>query len=123
MADSEATTMELNVWESEDDENDDGRRTPTQLSPQPSRESSPLIDTALTPNALAKLLNPQTPDERSEARTLAAHLGSDGIMTRSRYRNAITEEKTRFLTSTRHRPEHLRKSEKLSRREEAELVQ
>lgn len=123
IADSEATTMDLNAWESDDDANDDGRRTPTQRSPQPSRESSPVLDTALTSNALAKLLNPQTPEERSEARTLAAHLASDSIMTRSRYRNAVTQEKSRFLTSTRQRPEHLRKAAKLSPQEEAELLQ
>lgn len=123
MADSEATTVDLNTWESDDDENDDGRRTPTQRSPQPSRESSPLLDTALTSKALAGLLNPQTPEERLEARTLAAHLASDGIMTRSRYRNAVAQEKSRFLTSTRQRPEHLRKAGKLSPQEEAELLQ
>ena len=123
MADSEATTMDINAWESGNDENDDGRRTPTQRSPQLSRESSPLLDTALTSTALAKLLNPQSPEERAEAHTLAAHLASDGIMTRSRYRDAISQEKSRFLTSTRQRPQHLRKSEKLTPQEEAELLQ
>ena len=59
---SVATTIRdsENDWES-DGENDDGRRTPTQRSPQFTRESSPVFDTPLNPADLAQLLYPKTP--------------------------------------------------------------
>ena len=89
-------------WES--DENDDGRRTPTQRSPQFSRESTPFHDTTLSAADLAQLLHPKTPEQRAEAQTLAAHLASDSIVTRSRYRDLTQRERAKVLVSTRQRP-------------------
>jgi hypothetical protein len=63
-------------WES-DEANDDGQRTPTQRSPQPSRESTPFLDTPLNPTDLAQLLHPRTPEQRAEAQALSLHLRSD----------------------------------------------
>ncbi|KAF5617301.1 integral membrane protein [Fusarium sp. NRRL 25303] len=86
------------VWESED-ENDDGQRTPTQRSPQISRESTPFHDTPMQISDLARLLHPTSPEEREEALTLSAHLQSDGIMTRAKYRRMEQLQRTRVLAS------------------------
>lgn len=86
--------MELG-WESDND----GQRTPTQRSPQPSRESTPFVDSPMQMSDLARLLHPTNPEEREEARTLSAHLQSDGIMTRSRFRRMEQLQRTRILTT------------------------
>lgn len=98
-------------WES-DSSNNDGSRTPTQRSPQYTRESTPLVDNPLSRTALATLLNPKTPEQRAEAQTLAAHLASDQIITRSRYRTltALDRSKVLLTSSTISRPAHLSKS-------------
>ncbi|KAI1070555.1 hypothetical protein LB507_007038 [Fusarium sp. FIESC RH6] len=85
-------------WES-DDENDDGQRTPTQRSPQITRESTPFQDTPMQISDLARLLHPTNPEEREEALTLAAHLQSDGIMTRAKYKRMEQLQRTRVLTA------------------------
>ncbi|EPE34958.1 hypothetical protein GLAREA_10653 [Glarea lozoyensis ATCC 20868] len=90
-------------WESEQD----GQRTPTQGSPQFSREGTPFTDTPLNSADLARLLSPQTPEQRAEAQTLAAHLSSNNIVTRSRYRAIVQRERAKVLTSTLHRPANL----------------
>lgn len=112
-------------WES-DDALTDGQRTPTQRSPQPSRESSPFIDTPLSSTDLAQLLHPRTPEERAEAQALAHHLTSDKIITRSRYRDMIQRERARVLTSTLQRPPNFISSDpsgKLSPEEEAQILE
>ncbi|CAJ0550511.1 Ff.00g104410.m01.CDS01 [Fusarium sp. VM40] len=86
------------AWES-DDENDDGQRTPTQRSPQMTRESTPFHDTPMQISDLARLLHPTNPQEREEAITLSAHLQSDGIMTRAKYRRMEQLQRTRVLTT------------------------
>jgi hypothetical protein len=119
------TTGDEQEWES-DGENDDGRRTPTQSSPQFSRESTPFLDTPLNADDLARLLHPKTPEQRVEAQTLAAHLSSDKIMTRSRYQSLLQHERAKVLTSSRHRPEHFAPSSpsgKLTTEEEAEILE
>lgn len=112
-------------WES-DSENDDGRRTPTQQSPQFSREGTPFVDTPLNPSELAKLLNPKTPEQRSEAHALAAHFANDQIMTRSRYKEHAQRERSRVLTSSLHRPANFTPSNplgKLTLDEEAHILE
>lgn len=111
-----------NEWESESDEND-GRRTPTQRSHFESRESTPCNDTSLSHLDLAKLLDPRTPERHAEAQALVAHLRSDTIMTRSRYRDMRLREKAKVLLSNRNRPEHLRRTGKLTSHEEAQLLE
>jgi hypothetical protein len=111
-------------WESQsDDDNNDGRRTPTQNAPYGSREATPIVDTPLSSADLAQLLHPKTPEQREQATTLAAHLASDTIMTRSRYRDLTQREKSKVLTSTRQRPQGLRKSSKLTIEEESQLLE
>ena len=104
-------------WISEDE----GQRTPTQVSPRPSwsfskvetrqlsRESTPdPVDNLLDPATLARLLDPKDKETREEARILASHLapashGSPSIMTRSRYRKELENERSRVLLAGRMR--------------------
>lgn len=118
-----STTEDELEWESDDN---DGRRTPTQNSPQYSRESTPFLDTPLEPADLAQLLHPKTPEQRAEAQALSAHLASDSIVTRSRYRNLLQRERAKVLTSTRERPENFTSSSstgKLTLEEEAQILE
>jgi hypothetical protein len=122
---SYATTVDENGWESESD-NDDGRRTPTQLSPQFSREGTPMLDTPLNSSDLAQLLHPKTPEQRSEAHALAAHFAHDQIVTRSRYRDITQRERSKVLTSTLDRPANFTASSasgKLTQEEEAQILE
>ena len=87
----------------------DGRRTPTQHSPFPSRETTPapFSDTPLDSATLARLLNPRDRTSREEATILASHLASaesessNRIMTRSRFRYQQEIERARVLLSRR----------------------
>lgn len=114
-------------WES-DGGLEDGQRTPTQSSPYPNnhnplqqswafdsaiariRESTPssssqVADLPLAASDLARLLNPQSPEDRDEAITLAAHLSfEEGIMTRSRFRQHQARQRVKvLLSSAQHR--------------------
>ncbi|KAF9869218.1 hypothetical protein CkaCkLH20_13308 [Colletotrichum karsti] len=80
-------------WESEEE----GQRTPTQSKSWVSREATPTPDDSLQLSDLARLLHPSNPEEREEAHTLAAHLSSDGIMTRSQFRRSQQLQRTRIL--------------------------
>jgi hypothetical protein len=84
-------------WESEDE----GQRTPTQISPRVSRESSPVLDNPLQMTDLARLLHPMSPEERDEAQALAAHLSSQRILTRSQYRQLQQLQRTMVLSPGR----------------------
>jgi hypothetical protein len=120
-----STTGDEQEWESSS-ENDDGRRTPTQSSPQFSREGTPFLDTPLDMAGLVELLHPKTPEQRAEAQTLAIHLANDNIVTRSRYRNLLQHERAKVLTSSRHRPENFTSSSssgKLTQEEEAQILE
>jgi hypothetical protein len=113
------------VWES-DGADDYCRTTPTQRSPQFSRESSPFFDTPLNPAQLAQLLHPKTPEQRAEAQVLAIHLASEDILTRSRYRDLYQRERARVLTSTRQRPTNFVPSSasgKLTPEEETQILE
>ena len=103
------------AWESEDE----GQRTPTQLTMGPtwsfsqvetrhiSRDSTPeTVDNPLDPATLARLLDPKDKETREEARILASHLapptfGSASIMTRSRYRKELENQRSRVLLAGR----------------------
>jgi hypothetical protein len=110
------TASELD-WESDDaaaDALDDGQRTPTQHNPgtvsfasavasaRASRESTPVFDTPIAASDLARLLHPQSPEDRDEALSLAAHLSSEGIMTRSRFRQQQQRQRARVLLTHHH---------------------
>lgn len=106
-------------WEDVDDDND-GQRTPTQRSPFASRESSPNpIDMPMEPADLAALLHPRSAEDREQARTLAAHLASDRIMTRASYRRYDQAQRTHVLFSSRGG----RTAPKMSADEEAQLLE
>ncbi|ETS05137.1 hypothetical protein M419DRAFT_95114 [Trichoderma reesei RUT C-30] len=98
-------TMTTNGGDTEDEggggyssEEGSGQRTPTQRSPQPSRESTPFLDSPLAMSDLARLLHPTSLEERQDAERLAAHLQSDRILTRSGFRRMEQLQRTRILT-------------------------
>ena len=99
---------EEQVWESDTD----GRRTPTQTSPYPTRDntSALITDLPLDATSLARLLDPPDREARSEARILAAHLnasnqdssaGSNRILTRSAFRRQVELDRARVLLAGR----------------------
>ncbi|KAI1414798.1 hypothetical protein F5Y13DRAFT_158327 [Hypoxylon sp. FL1857] len=103
-------------WVDEDEE-DDGQRTPTQSRQFPfSRETTP-FDQPLAMDDLARLLRPTSPEERREAHALAAHLTSDRIVTRSQYALMQQNQRGRLLL-----PQQPNRG-KLSDEEEAELLE
>ena len=122
-------------WVSDPEDNDlddleDGQRTPTQNVPRSfasaltsthsSRESTPFVDSPMAASDLARLLHPRSPEDREQARTLAAHLSSDKIITRSRFHQQQQQQRTELLFTA-----HGRRGppEKLSPDEEAEVLE
>ncbi|KAI1852465.1 hypothetical protein JX265_011099 [Neoarthrinium moseri] len=105
-----STDQDQDLWEDDDAALDSGQRTPTQRSPFASRETTP-FDTPMAMGDLARLLNPSSPEDRQEAHTLAAHLSSDRIMTRSQYAQHLKPK----------HPHHNR-PQRMSPDEEAELL-
>ncbi|KAJ5097978.1 hypothetical protein N7532_004979 [Penicillium argentinense] len=112
VADDDDTTsmVSMSTHTSEDDWQDEeeyGRRTPTQTDPYPSfsRESTPFQDPVLDMGQLARLLDPRDRESREEARILAAHLTPGGdsarIMTRSQYRQQVERQRSHVLFSSR----------------------
>ena len=130
-------------WESDPEEQpQDGQRTPTRENPNPfsagsrnpfasssavaSRESTPFADPPMDVADLARLLHPNSPEDREEARALAAHLRSDRIMTRSRFRQHEQHQRTQLLLTGGHRgfglgPEAMSSDEEARRLEQVLL--
>ncbi|OLN97547.1 Protein ASI1 [Colletotrichum chlorophyti] len=106
-------------WESEDD----GQRTPTQSRSWASREVTPAIEESLQLSDLARLLHPSNSEEREEAHTLAAHLNSDRIMTRSRYRRSQQLQRIRILQPIGHANRNISCPEKMTPDEEAHRLE
>ncbi|OAQ99684.1 hypothetical protein LLEC1_04117 [Akanthomyces lecanii] len=100
-ADENDDENDRNPWEPADNETDEGQRTPTQRSPRAVRENTPVADSPMGMTDLARLLRPTSREEREEATTLAAHLVSDGVMTRGRFRRLEQLRRTSILTSPR----------------------
>ena len=123
---SASTHQSEGGWEPTSD-NESGRQTPTQQQYYHSnRDSSPVMDHAIDPSHLARLLVPRDTTERQEARMLAHHLTSDRIVTRSSYRRSQELERARILTSTHYRPETFRSTlpdGKLTLQEEEDLLE
>lgn len=115
-AESEASTSDDNEEKWEDD---DGQRTPTQRSPYASRESTPVFDNPIQPSDLAALLHPRSSEERNQARALAAHLGSDRILTRSAYRRLEQSQRSRVIFPG----QHAHTIKKMTAEEEAEVLE
>jgi len=83
------------------DEEDSGRRTPTQQDPFGSRDSTPVPDGELDLGVLSRLLNPQSSADREEARLLSYSLQSDRPMTRHQYRRNMERSRAEILTGLR----------------------
>lgn len=111
---------EQSQWVDEEDDEEDGQRTPTQAYRQSSvsRETTP-FDQPLAMDDLARLLHPTSADERREAHALAAHLSSDRIVTRSRYERMQQNQRGRLFLSPGRQPGSARPSAE----EEAELLE
>ncbi|KAK3306947.1 uncharacterized protein B0T15DRAFT_528667 [Chaetomium strumarium] len=134
------TASELD-WESDhasDSYLDDGQRTPTQRDPGPvsfasavasaraSRESTPLLDTPIAAADLARLLHPKSPEDQEEARALAAHLTSEGIMTRSRFKQQLQRQRAQVLLTNNQAFVHSQRlagPEKMTPEEEARVLE
>ncbi|KAF5127944.1 hypothetical protein E5D57_008878 [Metarhizium anisopliae] len=82
-----------NGWGSEEDNTE----APSGLSLTRSWETTPPADTILDTNNLARLLNPETAEEREEAHILSAHLQYDTVMTRSSFRRQDHLRRSRVL--------------------------
>ena len=95
-----STTSDANDWPDTDDE---GQRTPTQTSYRYSREATPLQDNALDLARLSHLLDPQSKEDREEARMLGRHLQSSSVLTRSQYRKLLQTNDANLLASPRYR--------------------
>ncbi|KAF3767490.1 hypothetical protein M406DRAFT_216032, partial [Cryphonectria parasitica EP155] len=98
---------------------DDGQRTPTQRSPFSSREASPVVDTPVQAADLAALLHPRSVEERGQARALAAHLGSDRVMTRAGFRRYEQAQRSQVLFPSR----YVRGSAKMTPEEEVQVLE
>ena len=113
------------IWSSDSgwETDSSGRRTPTQENPIPNGSNTYNLNTTLDTAHLAKLLNPRTLEERTEARMLSARLRSQGPVTRARASRLCTAP---VLTSTNYRPANFRPSNqsgKLTPSEEAEVLE
>ncbi|KAK4204950.1 hypothetical protein QBC40DRAFT_272050 [Triangularia verruculosa] len=124
---TETSTESEFGWETdrENDWLDDGQRTPTQRNPgtdldssrltsalqraRTSRESSPVLDTPIATADLARLLHPQSAEDREEAQRLAAHLSANTIMTRSRFKQQLQRQRAQLLLSNPNRSPALEK--------------
>ncbi|KAK5165158.1 uncharacterized protein LTR77_009256 [Saxophila tyrrhenica] len=85
------------------DMSDSGRRTPTQLDPHGDRSYEPTSEPEGLSH-LARLLNPQSPDDREEARLLSHTLQSNRPMTRSQYRRDTDRIRAQLLAGLRAQP-------------------
>lgn len=102
---SMSTAASGSEWEDEDES--EGRRTPTQSDPFPDRsspEGTPPPDALMDIRSLARLLDPKDRTSREEARILAAHLSADRggrILTRRQFQQQSERERARVLLSAR----------------------
>ncbi|KAK3991394.1 protein ASI3 [Cladorrhinum sp. PSN332] len=129
------TALSVGGWETDPEPDSDneslasGQHTPTQARPQmnfasavrASRESTPAVDTPMAPSDLARLLHPQTPEDREEALALAAHLASDKILTRSSFKQQLARQRAQLLLSSSR--SHPRALEKMTPEEEARRLE
>jgi hypothetical protein len=121
---NEEERMTDDQWVDDDDDVDaeaDGQRTPTQSSAAFSRETTP-FDQPIDMADLARLLHPQSLEERQEAQALAAHLNSNRIVTRSQYARMQQVQKGKLLLSSNAGRRHLNRG-RMTDDEEAELLE
>lgn len=72
---------------------------PSRTAPHPHRDDSLVLDTPIQVSDLSRLLRPQNPEEEEETDTLFAHLASNEMLTRSRYRRVRRLQLTRVLAT------------------------
>jgi hypothetical protein len=94
---------DVDPWEDEDERGDEGRRTPTQDHPYPSRsrDGTPVPDAGMDFRSLARLLDPQTAADREEARLLAHSLNMTRPLTRNQYQRDVQRKSTELLSGLR----------------------
>ncbi|GAB7362631.1 hypothetical protein MBLNU230_g2942t1 [Neophaeotheca triangularis] len=93
-------SMSTNASAVDDDErSDSGNRTPTQLDPlgDRSRETTPSIDGGLNVSEISRLLDPQSVEDREEARLLSYSLRADRPMTRNHFRRSTNLDRSRLV--------------------------
>lgn len=120
--DDAATVTSDSDWESDCNSRYGSRETtPTPNTPRPHRHHTPpsLAEIFSTPHELASFLDPQTPEQRDQARVLARHLTSTSILTRSGYERTL--EADRALLHPGHDEERTLESVLLHRRRERRL--
>ena len=83
--------------------NESGRRTPTQLDPfgSRSRDETPESEGGLDMKLLSRLLSPQSAKDRDEARLLSHSLQSNRPMTRSQFRRNTDRNRAQLLAGLR----------------------
>ncbi|KAI3316800.1 hypothetical protein HD806DRAFT_419992 [Xylariaceae sp. AK1471] len=121
---NEDETVADDQWVDDDDDAEveaEGQRTPTQSSFTFSREMTP-FDQPIDMADLARLLHPQSLEEKHEAQTLAAHLNSNRIITRSQYARMKHVQRGRLLLSSNTGRRHLNRG-RMTDDEEAELLE
>ncbi|KAL0638278.1 hypothetical protein Q9L58_002735 [Maublancomyces gigas] len=94
--DDTATVTTDSDWESDYGSRYGSRQTtPTPETPRPHRHRTPpsLAEIFNTPHELASFLDPQTPEQRDQARVLARHLTSTSILTRSGYERTLEADR------------------------------
>lgn len=95
--DDDATTViSDSEWESDYSSRYGSRETtPTPETPRPHRHHTPpsLAEIFNTPHDLASLIDPQTPEQREQARVMARHLTSPSILTRSGYERTLEADR------------------------------
>jgi hypothetical protein len=97
-----STTETADDWQTESEsEADNGQTTPTRSNPHPFSANAAVPEDLLDPSLLANLLDPQTVEHHAEARMLARHLRSSGILTRSSYARSVARDNAALLTSSR----------------------
>ncbi|KAF2204669.1 hypothetical protein GQ43DRAFT_364122 [Delitschia confertaspora ATCC 74209] len=103
--DDDDTTSVISMAPSMDEEwsdVDDGQRTPTREFPfVHSRENTPAAEMLIDTDTLSRLLDPKSQEEKEDARVLAHHLKTPGVLTRSQYRRVVERDQARVLTSSR----------------------
>lgn len=117
-----ATATTDSDWESDYGSRYGSRQTtPTPETPRPRRHHTPpsFAEIFNTPHELASFLDPQTPEERDQARVLARHLTSTSILTRSGYERTL--EADRVLLHPGQDEERTLESVLLRRRRERRL--
>lgn len=116
---SMSTNASVTTDDWEDNHEDSGRRTPTQLDPygDRSRESTPNTDGGLDLHRLTQLLNPQSIEDRDEARLLSYSLQADRPMTRSHFRRFTTLDRGRILNHTKDIPRQVLDDEEFEEQE------